>query len=174
MKVLPSSKNLQLKNKRRMLYLSIDLGELKNNVLLDTSALIGAISEADLQKIPLLAPQTIFYEGPPVDFQILVPDGPLETPSAGVELHFEVGNTLFQEFFIFMTTLTSPLMGLLLLETNSTMLVRHPGVLNLLFFLATQTRRQCVLQYQPTFVKPNKHSDSTRKANSLSITLYIK
>ena len=54
MNLITLSINFQLKTKRSMLYLSTDFGGLP----IDTSALTGAISEADSQKAQLLAPQT--------------------------------------------------------------------------------------------------------------------
>ena len=76
----------------------------------------------------------------------MVPNGPLEMSSARVELRFEVGDILFKERLIFMTTITSPLTGLFFLYTNSTNLVMRQGVLKFNFFQATRIRRQCVYQ----------------------------
>ena len=60
--------------------------------------------------------------------------GHLETPSARVEIHFEVGDDLFQERFIVMTSLTSPLLGLLFLRGNSTISDMRQNKVNLFFF----------------------------------------
>ena len=73
-----------------MLYFSMDAGELTLDALEDTRALSSAIPEADLRKIRLLAPQSIFKEGPAPNFQIVVANGQLETPKSTVELKFEV------------------------------------------------------------------------------------
>ena len=131
---LPLSTNLPLKNKRKMLYFPMDFGELKIDGLIDTSALSGAIPEADLRKIRLLAPHTIFNEGPPPEFQIMVANGQLEAPIATIELQLEVRDITFREKFIVMTNLTSPLIGLLFLQRNSTILDMHQGILNFPFF----------------------------------------
>ena len=64
----------------------------------------------------------------------MIANGKLETPSATVELQFEVGYILFKERFIVMTNLTSPLIGLLSHQKNYTILDMHQGVLNLFFF----------------------------------------
>ena len=102
--------------------------------LIDTGAITSAISGADLKKIPLLAPQTFLNEGPAPDFQIMVANGHLGTPSATVELLLEVGDILFKERFIVMTNPTSPLIGLLFLQKkNSTVLDLRQGVLNFPF-----------------------------------------
>ena len=112
----------------------MDFGELNIEGLKDTGALSGAIPEADLRKIRLLAPHTILNEGPPPDFQIMVAKGQLEAPIATVEMQFEVGDITFREKFIVMTNLTSPLIGLLFLQRNSTILDMRQGNQNFPFF----------------------------------------
>ena len=132
---LPLSTNLLLKNKRKMLYFPMDFGELNIDGLIDTGALSSAIPEADLRKIRLLAPHTILNEGPPPEFQTMVANGQLEAPIATVELQFQVGDITFREKFIVMTNLTSPLIGLLFLQRNSTILDMRQGILNFPFLL---------------------------------------
>ena len=102
--------------------------------LIDPGALSGAIPEAGLRKIRLLAPHTILNEGLPSEFQIMVASGQLEAPIATVELHFEVSDITFREKFILMTILTSPLIGLLFLQRNGTTLDMRQGILNFPFF----------------------------------------
>ena len=133
-KVSPALKNLPLKNQRKMLYFPMDFGELNIDGLIDTGALSSAIPEADLSKIRLLAPHTILNEGPPPEFQIMVANGQLEAPIATVELQFKVGDITFREKFIVMTNLTSPMVGLLFLQRNSTILDMRQGILNFPFF----------------------------------------
>ena len=105
-----------------MLYFPMDFGELNIDGLMDTDALSSAIPDADLRKIRLLAPHTIINEGPPPEFQIMVGNGQLEAPIATMELQFEEGDITFREKFIVMKNLTSPLIGLLFLQRNSTIL----------------------------------------------------
>ena len=131
---LPLSTNLPLKNKRKMLYFPMDFGEINIDGLIDTGALSSVIPEAELLKIRLLAPHTILNEGPPPEFQIMVANGQSEAPIATVELQFEVGDITFREKFIVMTNLTSPLIGLLFLQRNSTIFDKRQGILNFPFF----------------------------------------
>ena len=131
---LPLSKNFPLKNKRKVLYFQMDFGELNIDGLVDTGALSGAIPETDLRKIRLMAPHTILNGGPPPGFQIMLANGHLEAPIATVELQFGVGDITFGEKFIVMTSLTSPLIGLLFLKRNSTILDMRQGILNFPFF----------------------------------------
>ena len=64
----------------------------------------------------------------------MVANGQLEAPIATVELQFEVGDNRFREKFIVMTNLTSPLIGLLFLPCNSTILDMRQGILHFPFF----------------------------------------
>ena len=112
-----------------MLYFPKDFGELIIDGLIDTGALSSTIPEADLRKIRLLARHTILNEGPPPAFQIMVANGQSEAPIATVEMQFEVGDITFGEKFIVMTNLTSPLIGLLFLQRNSTILDMRQGIL---------------------------------------------
>ena len=109
-------------------------GQLNIDGFIDTSALSSAIPQADLRKIRILAPQTILNEGPPPEFQMMVANGQLEAPIATVELHFEVSDITFREKVIVMTNLSSPLIGLLFLQRNSTILDMRQGILNFPFF----------------------------------------
>ena len=110
------STNLPLKNKRKMLCFSMDVGQLNIYGLIDTGALSGAIPEANLRKIRLLALHTILNEDPPPEFQIMASNGQLEAPIATIELQFEVGEITFTKKIIVMTKLTSLLIGLLFLQ----------------------------------------------------------
>ena len=128
---LQLSTNLPLKNKRKMIYFPMDFVELNIDGLIDTGALSSDIPEADLPKIRLLGLHTKLNECPPTEFQNMFANGQLEAPIATVELQFEVGDITFREKFIVMTNLTSPLIGLLMLQRNSTIL---DTILNFPFF----------------------------------------
>ena len=64
----------------------------------------------------------------------MVANGQLEAPVATVELRFEVGDITFREKFTVLTNLTSPLIGLLFLQRNSSILDMRIGILNFPFF----------------------------------------
>ena len=112
----------------------MDFGEFNIDGLIDTGVLSSAIPEADLRTFRLLAPHTILNGGPPPEFQIMVANEQLEAPIATIELQFEVGDITFREKFIVMTKLISPLIGLLFLQRNSTILYMRQGILNFPFF----------------------------------------
>ena len=64
----------------------------------------------------------------------MVANGQLEAPIVTVELQFEVGDITFREIYIVTTNLTSPLIGLLLLQRNSTLIDMRQRILNFSFF----------------------------------------
>ena len=131
---IPLSTNINLKCKKRMLYFPMDFGELTIDGLIDTGALSSAIPEMDLRKIRLLSPQSVIREGPPPNFQIMVANGQLETPKNTIELKFEVGDIEFHEIFIVTEHLTGPIIGLMFLQRNHTVLDMRQGILNFPFF----------------------------------------
>ena len=131
---IPLSTNLGLKHNKRMLYFPMDFGEQTTDCLIDFGALSSAIPEADLTKIRLLAPQSIVKEGPAQTCQIMVANGQLETPKSTVELRFEVGDIEFHETFIVMEKLTGPIIGLMFLQWNHTVLDMRQGILNFPYF----------------------------------------
>ena len=123
-----------------MLYFPMDFGELTIDGLIDTGALSSAIPQADLRKIRLLAPNAIVKEGPPPTFQIMAANGQLENPIATVELIFEVGEIEFNEIFIVMGNLTNPLIELIFLQRNRTILNMRQRILNCPYFLIKDCR----------------------------------
>ena len=112
----------------------MDFRELNIDGLMDTGALSSAIPEANSRKIRLLAAHTILNEGPPPQFQIMGATGQLAAPIATVEMQFQAGGITVREKFKVMTNLTSPLIGHLFLQRNSTILDMRQGILNFRFF----------------------------------------
>ena len=64
----------------------------------------------------------------------MVANGQLETPKSTVELKFEVGDIEFHEIFIVMEKLTGPIIGLMFLQRNHTVLDMRQGILNFPYF----------------------------------------
>ena len=131
---IPFSTSTNLKCKKRMLCFPKDFGELTIDGLIDTGALSSAILEMDLPKIRLLSPQSVIRESPRPNFQIMVANGRLETPKSTIELKFEIGDTEFHETFIVMEHSTGPIIGLMFLQRNHTVLDMEQGILNFPFF----------------------------------------
>ena len=87
-----------------------------------------------LQKIRLLSPQSVFREGSPPNFQIMVANGQLETPKSTIELTFEVRDLEFHDIFIVMENLTGLIFGLMFLQRNHTVLDMLQRTLNFPIF----------------------------------------
>ena len=64
----------------------------------------------------------------------MVANGDLETPKSTVELKFEVGDIEFHEIFLVMEKLSSPIIGLMFLQRNHTVLDMHQSFLNFPYF----------------------------------------
>ena len=64
----------------------------------------------------------------------MVANGQLETPKSTIELKFEVGDIEFHEIFIVMEHLTGPIIGLMFLQRNHTVLDMRQRILNFPFF----------------------------------------
>ena len=101
----------------------------------------------------------------------MVANGQLETPIATVELQFEVGDITFREKFIVMTNLTSPLIGLLLLQRNSTMLDMRQEILNFPFF-SMQLRNED--RIYPNVIEPILNPAETMLQPGKRTTIWVK
>ena len=88
----------------------------------------------------------------------MVANGQLEAPIATVELRFEVGDITFREKSVLMTNLTSPLIGLLFLQRNSTILDMRQGILNFPFF-SMQLKNED--RTYPNVIEPIKNTVDT-------------
>ena len=126
---LPISTSLTLKRKRHMYYMPMDFEKLTLDGLIDTGALTSAISEQDLNKIKLLANETIKETGPPPVFQIMVANGQLEVPIGTVLSEFEVAYFMLREIFIIMKNLPNPLIGSCFLRKNNAIFDVTQGIL---------------------------------------------
>ena len=111
----------------------MDFGDLTIDGLIVTGTLYSALPEMDLRKIRLLSPQSVIRGGPPSNVQIMVANGQLETSKSTIQLNFEVGDIKFHEVFIVMEHLTGPIIGLMFLQRNHTVLDMRQGILNYLF-----------------------------------------
>ena len=131
--------------------------------LIDTGALTSAISEQDLNKIKLLAPEAITDTGPAPNFQIMVGNGQLETPIGTVCLTFEVADFMFKENFIVMKVLPNPLIGLCFLKKNNAIFDIRQGVLPF---------PHLSMQLKPEHNLPTRQSTLLAKAAPLTTTGY--
>ena len=101
----------------------------------------------------------------------MVADGQLEESIATVELQFQVGDITFREKFIVMTNLTSPLIGLLFLQRNSTIHDMRQGILNFPFF-SMQLKNEDRLY--PNVIEPILNAVETILQPGKRTTIWVK
>ena len=97
--------------------------------------------------------------------------GQLEAPIATVELQFEVGDITFREKFIVITNLRSPLIDLLFLQRNSTILDMRQGILNFLFFSLELKNED---RSYPNVIEPILNSVETILQSGKRSTFWVK
>ena len=110
-------------------------------------------------------PQSIVNEGPAPSFQTIVTNGDLQTPTSTAELKFEVGDIEFYEIFIVMGKLSSPIIGLMLLQRKHTVLDMRQSIINFPFFsmqLKTADHKysnvmELILNPEDVTIPPNDH-----------------
>ena len=101
----------------------------------------------------------------------MIANGQLEAPIATVELQFEVGDNIFREKFIVMTKFTSPLIGLLFLQRNSTILDMRQGILNFPFF-SMQLKNED--RTYPKVIEPILNPEETTLQPGKRTTIWVK
>ena len=101
----------------------------------------------------------------------MVANGQLGAPIATVELQFEVGDITFREKFIVMTNLTSPLIGLLFLQRNSTILDMRQGILNFPFS-SMQSKKED--RTYPNVIEPILNPVETTLQPGKRTTIWVK
>ena len=93
-------------------------------------------------KVTTGAASNFWNEGPRPEFEILVANLQLETPTATTESQSVVGDIIIEESLIVMTNLTRPLAGFFVLYRNSKISGLPQGVFHFPLFHAFQTGRQ--------------------------------
>ena len=118
---MPLSSTIVLKRKKEMLYVPLDFKNgLTIDALFDSGASVSAIAHKELDGIKQQAPSNILKIDEPLNFQIQVANGQLETPMATATLKFDIGfDRIFAEHFVVMETLTGQIIGLHFMKRNS-------------------------------------------------------
>ena len=132
--MIPFLPTLDSNLKGRCYIFPMDVGELTLDGVIGTGAHSSAKPEADLRKTRLRAPESTVKQGSEPSFQKLVADRDLETLKSTVELKFEIGDIEFHELFIVIEKLSSPLIGLMFLQRNHTVLDMRQRILNFPYF----------------------------------------
>ena len=98
-------------------------------------------------------------------------NGQLEAPIATVEMQFEVDDITFRENFIVMTNLTSPLIGLLFLQRNITILVMRQEIPNFPLFSMKSKNEE---RTYPNVIEPILNPAETILQPGKQTTIWLK
>ena len=100
---MPLSSTIVLKQKKEMLYVSLDFGNgLTIDALVDSGAYVSAIAQTELYRTKQQSPANIFKIDDPTSFQTQVANGQLGKPIATATLKFYIGVNTFEEHFFVM------------------------------------------------------------------------
>ena len=128
---MPLSSTIVLKRKKEMLYVPLDFENgVTIDALVDSGAYVSAIAQKELDRIKQQSPSNILKIDDPPNFQIQVPNGQLEKPTATTTLKFDIGGHIFAENFVVMKNLTGPIIGLHFMRHNSVVIDTTHGLIH--------------------------------------------
>ena len=105
---------IDLKKKKRMLFLPVGFNTVKIDALVDSSAYVNAISERDAEKLRQNSSQCIIKKAPP-PFKVQYANAELQQPLARNTPRFKIEEYTFEGTFIVMNQTSFPIIGLALL-----------------------------------------------------------
>ena len=109
---LPLHSTIVLKNRRRMLYLPLEFGELTMDGLVDSGAFINAMSWSDYNAIKMNSDNCVIKEYPQPPFKIECANAQLEQPIATADIQFNIGTYTFTDTFVILSKTSFPIIGL--------------------------------------------------------------
>ena len=109
---IPLHSTIVLKNRRRMLYLPLEFGELTMDGLVDSGAFINAMSWSDYNAIKMNSDNCVIKEYPQPPFKIECANAQLEQPIATADIQFNIGTYTFTDTFVILSRTSFPIIGL--------------------------------------------------------------
>ena len=109
---IPLHSTIVLKNRRRMLYLPLEFGELTMDGLVDSGAFINAMSWSDYNAIKMNSDNCVIKEYPQPPFKIECANAQLEQPIATADIQFNIGTYTFTDTFVILSKTSFPIIGL--------------------------------------------------------------
>ena len=113
---------IALKDKKRMLFLSIEFSNVKRDSLVDSGAYNKAISERDAEEIKQSPIHGIINKAPPPPFKLQYAIAELEHALATYTMQFKIGDYTFEETFIEMSHTSFSILGMAFLRKPSAIL----------------------------------------------------
>ena len=109
---IPLHSTIVLKNRRRMLYLPLEFGDLTMDGLVDSRAFINAMSWSDYNAIKINSDNCVIKEYPQPPFKIECANAQLEQPIATADIQFNIGTYTFTDTFVVLSKTSFPIIGL--------------------------------------------------------------
>ena len=105
---IPLHSTIVLKNRRRMLYLPLEFGELTMDGLVDSGAFINAMSWSDYNAIKMNSDTCVIKEYPQPPFKIECANAQLEQHIATADIQFNIGTYTFTDTFVILSKTSFP------------------------------------------------------------------
>ena len=126
---LPLMSTINLKKRRRMLYLPLEFGEITLDGLVDSGAYINAISWSDYTMIRNNTENCIIKEYPQPPFKIECANATIEQPIATADMQFNIGSYTFTDTFVVLSRTSFPLVGLNFMRNHQAVLDTANGTI---------------------------------------------
>ena len=127
---IPLHSTIVLKNRRRMLYLPLEFGEITMDGLVDSGAFINAMSWSDYNAIKMNSDSCVIKEYPQPPFKIECANAQLEQPIATADIQFNIGTYTFTDTFVILSKTSFPIIGLIFMRNHQAVIDTANGTIN--------------------------------------------
>ena len=118
----PLHSTIWLKKRRRMLYLILEFDRVTMNGLVDSGALINAMSWPDYKVIKMNSDNCVFKEYPLPPFKIECTNVQLEQPIAKADIQINIGTYTFMDTSGILSKSSFPIIGLNVMENHQALM----------------------------------------------------
>ena len=127
---IPLHSTIPLKKRRRMLYQTLEFGEITMEGLVDSGEFINAVSWSDYNAIKMNSDNCIIKEYPHPPFKIECANAQLEQPIATADIQFNIGTYTFTDTFRILSKTSFPIIGLNCMRNHQAVLDTANGTIN--------------------------------------------
>ena len=126
---IPLHATIVLKNRRRMLYLPLEFGELTMDGPVDSGAFINAMSWSEYNAIKMNSDNCVIKEYPQPPCKIECANAQLEQPIATADIQFNIGTYTFTDTFVKLSKTSFPINGLNLMRNHQAVIDTANGTI---------------------------------------------
>ena len=105
---LPLQSMIPLKKGRRLLYLTLEFGEITKDGLVDSGAFINAMSWSEYNMIKMNSENSVIKKYPQPPFKIEYANAQLEQHIATADFQFNIGTYTFTDLFVILSKTSFP------------------------------------------------------------------